>query len=172
MVILVALLAAIVIGWILIGPRILPPAAPAAGETGLEGRWTLTPDAPLATTFDVSAAGYRLAGDLAFTGSGRATRAGEELVVSDDAACPDGAGRYRVTLADVDRFGLLPGNRAQSLTLTVVDDPCGARARVLAGTWTLRASGRDGVHGICDPPNEEAAITGHWPEPSGCAGDG
>lgn len=172
MLILVALLAAIVIGWMVIGPRILPPAAPAAGETGLEGRWTLTPDVPLATTLDVSAAGYRLEGDLEFTGSGRATRAGEELVVSDDAACSGAAGRYRVTLADVDRFGLLPENRAQTLTLTVVDDPCGARARVLAGTWTLRASGRDGVHGICDPPNEEAAITGHWPEPSGCAGEG
>lgn len=30
------------------------------------------------------------------------------------------------------------------------------------------ASGRDGFYGICDAPNEEAAITGHWPEPSGC----
>jgi hypothetical protein len=57
------------------------------------------------------------------------------------------------------------------MTVELVDDPCadGRRAATLSDTrWVLRASGRDDAHGICDPPNEEAAITGHWPEPSGC----
>ena len=104
------------------------------------------------------------------TGSGSISRDGEHLLVTGDAACPDAVGRYAVELGDVDRAGLLPQHRAQTMTLTAVEDPCPSRASALGDTmWTLRASGRDGVYGICDPPNEEAAITGHWPEPSGCS---
>ena len=170
MLILAGLLVAIVAGWVLLGPRILPPAAPDSQATALDGRWTRTPDDPLATTLAISGATYSVEGDLGFTGSGRASRDRDDLVLSADPACPDGAGRYAVELGDVDRFGLLPEHRAQTMAMTLVSDACPGRSDALAGaTWVLRASGRDGVYGICDAPNEEAAITGHWPEPSGCS---
>jgi hypothetical protein len=169
MLILVGLLAVIVAGWVLLGPHILPPAAPGASVTGLDGRWTRTPDEPLATTLALSGVTYSVEGADDFSGSGRAAREDDDLLLADDLGCPDATGRYGVELGDVDRFGLLPEHRAQTMTLTLVSDACAARADALAGaTWVLRASGRDGVYGICDPPNEEAAITGHWPEPSGC----
>jgi hypothetical protein len=169
MLILAAMLVAIVVGWVLIGPLILPPPAPEAQATGLDGRWTSTPDAPLATTLALSGTTYSLEGATGFAGAGRAVRDGDEILLTDDPACSDAVGRYAVELGDVDRFGLLPEHRAQTMALGLVSDPCDARAGALGGaTWVLRASDRDGVYGICDPPNEEAAITGHWPEPSGC----
>jgi hypothetical protein len=171
MLILAGLLIAVVVGWVLLGPRILPSAGPGQSATGLDGRWTRTPEDPLATTLTIDVAGYALAGGLPFTGSGRASLEGDDLLLADDPGCPATTGRYAVELGDVDRPGLLPEHTAQTLTLTPISDACGERADVLGeATWTLRASGRDGVHGICDPPNEEAAITGHWPEPSGCDG--
>jgi hypothetical protein len=169
MLILIGLIAAVVLGWILLGPRILPPSAPSSSETGLDGRWTTSPAEPMGTTLVVDGTAYTLSGSLPFTGSGRVARDGEHLLVTDDGACPDAVGRYAVELGEVDRTGLLPQHRAQTMTLTAVEDPCPSRASALgSSTWTLRASGRDGVYGICDPPNEEAAITGHWPVPSGC----
>jgi hypothetical protein len=168
MLILGGFLVAVVVGWILLGPLILPERE--AAGTGLDGRWTRTPADPLATTLVLSGSTYSIEGQLPFAGSGSATSADGQLVLADDPSCGETVGTYAVELGDVDRFGLLPENRAQTMSLTVIDDSCEARAGALAsGTWTLRASGRDGVHGICDPPNEEAAITGHWPEPSGCA---
>ena len=168
MAILVALLAAVVVGWLLLGPLILPrTAAP------LAGRWTRTPDAPLTTTFEIAGSSWRLAGDeLPHTAEGTAEVDGSQLVLRGDPACPDVVGRYRFEIESIDRAGLLPQHTSQALTLVAGEDPCadGARARTLeAERWVLRASGRDGIYGICDPPNEEAAITGHWPEPSGCS---
>jgi hypothetical protein len=171
MLILGAVIVAVALGWVLIGPLILPREE--ASATDLDGRWTLTPDQPLATTLVLGGASYSVDGDLPFSGSGSVMSAGEQLVFAEDASCGDSIGTYAVELGDVDRFGLRPQDRAQTMTLTLVEDACADRAAVLAsGTWTLRASGRDGVHGICDPPNEEAAISGHWPEPSGCAEGG
>lgn len=170
MLILAGLLVVIVVGWVLLGPRILPPVPlpPDAAGTGLDGRWTVTPGDPRETTLALSGSTYSLEA-MGFAGSGRAARDGDDLLVSDDPDCPGGDGRYAVEVGDVERFGLLPEHRAQTMTLTLVSDPCAARADALGDTtWVLRASGRDGVYGICDPPNEEAAITGHWPEPSGC----
>ena len=170
MLILAGLLVVIVAGWVLLGPRILPPATPDAGASALDGRWTRTPDDPRATTLAISGATYAMEGDLDFTGSGHASRDGDDLVLAGDPACPEVAGRYAVELGDVERPGLLPQHRAQTMTLTLVSDACPGRSDALTGaTWMLRASGRDGVYGICDAPNEEAAITGHWPEPSGCS---
>jgi hypothetical protein len=170
MLILVGLLVAIVAGWALLGPRILPPtASPGASATGLDGRWTRTPEDPRATTLAIGGASYTVEGTPGFTGGGSVGRDGDELVVADDPACPDATGRYAIALGDADRAGLLPEHRAQTLTLSLVSDDCAERTDALTGaTWVLRLSGRDGVYGICDPPNEEAAITGHWPEPSGC----
>jgi hypothetical protein len=177
MLILVGLLAAVVLGWVLLGSRILPPGPEVESSgspeaAGLDGRWTATPDEPLGTTFAIDDGRYELMGDLPFTGAGEATVTGAELTLRADEACADAHGRYRIELGDTDRYGLLPQFRAQTLTLALIADPCadGERARSLTGAqWVLRASGRAGVHGICDPPNEEAAITGHWPEPSGCS---
>lgn len=171
MLILVSLLAAVIVAWILLGPHILPPAtAPSPSAVGLEGRWTRTPDNPLATTLAFAGPTYRLDGALRHIGAGMASREDGDLVLGGDAACPQGRGRYAVELGDVDRYGLLPHDRAQTMELTLIDDACGSRAATLVGAvWTLRASGRPAVYGICDPPNEEAAVTGHWPEPSGCS---
>ena len=170
MLILAGLLVAIVVGWVLIGPRILPPVSPDAQATGLDGRWTRTPDDPLATTLTLYEATYTVEGGGELASAGRAARDGDDLVFTDDPACPEVAGRYVVELGDVDRFGLLPEHRAQTMVLTVLSDACPGRNAAVAGaTWVLRASGREGVYGICDAPNEEAAITGHWPEPSGCS---
>ncbi len=168
---LAALLIAIVVGWLVIRPLILPDPWPAAPGTSLDGRWTRTPETPLATTLTLSDSMYALSGDLAFNGSGRLAIKEDEWSLVADPACPDAIGRYRFELGDIDRYGLLPENRAQVMSLTLIDDECadGARAATLVETWVLRASRRDDVHGICDPPNEEAAITGHWPEPSGCS---
>jgi hypothetical protein len=170
MLILVGLLVAVVAGWIIIGPRILPGDAAASPQ--LDGLWTRTPDHPLATTLAIDGDTYRLSGSLAFLGAGALHIGPAELATSADPACAGATGTYAVEVADTDRHGLLPQYRAQTLTLTLVRDECadGARAATLAGEWVLRASARRDAHGICDPPTEEAAITGHWPEPSGCRG--
>jgi hypothetical protein len=157
---------------VIIGPLVLPPAndAAAPASKGLDGRWTRTPDEPLATTLELSGPSYTLGGALEFESAGSATVSGDELMLADDPACPGVVARYAFELGSVDRFGLLPENQAQTMSLTVLTDECAARADALsAETWTLRGSGREGIYGICDPPNEEAAITGHWPEPSGCS---
>lgn len=57
------------------------------------------------------------------------------------------------------------------LRLTEVADPCafGLRAKNLTGdTWLLQADGDGSVITPCEPPNHEAAITGHWAAPAGC----
>ena len=170
MLILVGILGAVVVGWLLLSPRILPPSDSSPTSTGLDGHWTRSPAEPQATTLRLNGATYTLSGSLPFTSTGHVAREGEHLVVTDDASCADAVGRYAVELGEVDRPGLLPQHRAQTMTLTTIEDPCPSRASALgAATWTLRASGRDSAYGICDPPNEEAAITGHWPVPSGCS---
>lgn len=171
MLVLGGLMVAVVVGWLVVGQRILPAPAPASPTGSLDGRWTATSADPLATTLTFDGSTYVLSGELAFTGSGRMTLGEDQLSLLDDPACPDAVGRYEVDLGDVDRYGLLPENRAQTMSLALVEDECadGSRAATLAADrWMLRASGRDDAHGICDPPNEEAAITGHWPEPTGC----
>jgi len=179
MLILVALLVAVVAGWIVLAPLILPGVAPAdaspsaaAGSPGpLDGRWTATPNAPDRTTLAIGDGTYAIEGQEAYGGSGRLVAVGSEVTVSADPACPTVSGRYAAELGETERYGLLPQFRAQTLELSVIDDPCadGARARALTEVpWVLRTSARSGSYGVCDPPNEEAAITGHWPIPTGC----
>ena len=162
-------MAAVVLAWIQLSPLILPPDAARPSPTGLDGEWTLTPDDPLATTFVISADSYRLDGAISFNGAGHAARDGEDLLLTDDAACLDADGLYAVELGEVERFGLPSEDRAQTMALTLVSDVCESRAEALLSTiWMLRTSGRDGVYGLCDPPDEDAALTSDWPEPSGC----
>ena len=62
MLILIGLIVAVLLGWILLGPRILPPSDPSPSATGLDGRWTTTPAEPMGTTFEVDGATYALSG--------------------------------------------------------------------------------------------------------------
>ena len=171
MLILAGVLVVVVVGWIILSPLLLPGDAGDATAT-LAGSWTLHQADPGSTTLRLESGTYRLEGDLDFRGGGAAAYGDGHLTVSGDPACPGVVGRYGVTLGDVARYGLLDQFRAQSLMLDTVGDACadGMRAATLAaaGTWILRRSARAGVYGICDPPNAEAAVTGHWPEPSGC----
>lgn len=163
------LLLLVVLGWIALSDRILPPAIPnGAIADGPFGTYTRTPDAPRATTLRLEDGAYTLEGEVPHVGGGALAHVDGELRLSGDPGCEGLEGRYRATLGSRDRDGLLPENVAETLDLVRVEDGCASRAEALDGAWVLRLSGRPGVYGICDPPNEEAAITGHWPEPSGC----
>ena len=169
MLILLGLLTAIVVGWMILGPHILPSAVePVPSGAGLDGEWTRTPDDPRATTLALAGPSYRLDGELGFTGAGRASREGADLLLAEDVACPNDIGRYAIDLGSIP-LDRLPEDRAQTMTMRMVSDGCAARAEALVGsTWVLRVSGRDGAHGICDAPSGDAATTSQLPEPSGC----
>lgn len=169
MLILGLLLVLVVLGWIALSERILPPAIPNGALVDRPlGTYSRTPDDPRATTLRLEDRAYTLEGQLPHLGGGTLAEADGELTFGGDPACEGMEGRYRATLGSRDRHGLLPENVAETLELVRVVDVCASRVQALEGAWVLRLSGRPGVYGICDPPNEEAAITGHWPEPSGC----
>ena len=70
------------------------------------------------------------------------------IVFANDPCCIKGIGIYTWKLDD------------RILTFTVIDDDCAIKLRALnlmEVPWTS-----------CQPPNIEAAITGHWPKPQGC----
>ncbi len=73
---------------------------------------------------------------------------GDRLLLANDPVCPQLNGMYRWQLTD--------GN----LSVAVIEDRCsaGLRAKNLAGL----------VWQSCMPPTHEAAVTGHWPIPTGC----
>jgi hypothetical protein len=90
-----------------------------------------------------------------FRAFGHYTVEGDRLLLFNDAECTHQRGEYRWSLQD------------GRLQLAVVNDPCayGRRAGDLTDQpW--RAIGETGLD--CQPPDEEAAVTGHWPVPSGC----
>jgi hypothetical protein len=68
----------------------------------------------------------------------------------NDPNCIDTTGRYTWALAE------------GALTLIEVDDPCAIRLRAMNLTYEPWAA--------CRPPNQEAAISGHWPMPAECEG--
>ena len=73
---------------------------------------------------------------------------GDRLLLANDPVCIDDIGLYRWRLEE------------GRLVLEVIDDPCAIR---------LRAANLGGqAWQPCRPPNVEAAVTGHWPEPEGC----
>ena len=74
--------------------------------------------------------------------------AGDRILFANDPCCQEGIGVYSWKLED------------RQLILTVIDDTCaiGLRAMNLAEVPWLS----------CQPPSREAAITEHWPKPSGC----
>lgn len=79
---------------------------------------------------------------------GSFTVAGDTLQLFNDPNCIDVVGHYTWTLDD----GVL--------NLTAVDDPCAIQLRGKNFTFQPWES--------CQPPNTEAAISGHWPVPEGC----
>jgi hypothetical protein len=92
----------------------------------------------------------------AYRSSGHFVVEGDTLTVFNDAECGSERGTY-----DIEREGA-------ELRLELIEDPCGFGRRggdLTALTWTLSQSARGGP---CQPPNTEAAISGHWPVPSGC----
>jgi hypothetical protein len=170
MLILVGVLAVVVVGWIILSPRILPSASGDA-TAALAGSWTLHPDDPGSTTLALESGSYRLDGAVEFHGGGTAAYRDGRLTLSADPACPGVVGQYAVMLGDVKRYGLLDQFRAQSMTLQAIDDSCAGGMRtdtLVASAWILRRSARADVHGVCDPPTTEAGVSGHWPEPTGC----
>jgi hypothetical protein len=81
---------------------------------------------------------------------GSFTVSGQELALFNDPNCIDITGHYTWALEE----GVL--------TLTVVDDPCAIRLRAVNLTFQ--------PWDACQPPNQEAAISGHWRMPEGCEG--
>jgi hypothetical protein len=128
MLILFALLAGVVIGWIVIGPRILPSGtqlSPASDQ--LDGNWMRADDAD-GTTLDLEGGSYDLRGAAEFSGAGTAVIYQGELILSDDSGCPENVGRYEIGK-----------EAAERLTLTLIEDACGngTRAAVVSGDWVL-----------------------------------
>jgi hypothetical protein len=76
------------------------------------------------------------------------TVSGNALALFNDPNCIDITGQYTWTLEE----GVL--------MLSVVDDPCAIRLRAQNITFQPWES--------CQPPNQEAAISGHWRVPAGC----
>jgi hypothetical protein len=73
---------------------------------------------------------------------------GDEVLFFNDPNCINVVGRYTWDLTD------------GQLTLSVVDDPCAIQLRAKQLTRQPWLS--------CRPPNQEAAVTGHWEMPEGC----
>jgi hypothetical protein len=73
---------------------------------------------------------------------------GDQLTLANDPVCHEVIGVYRWKLEE------------GKLILTVVDDNCAIGLRAINLTKLPWLS--------CQPPNTEAAVTGHWPKPPGC----
>jgi len=78
------------------------------------------------------------------------TVAANEVTLFNDPTCPELTGRYTFTLAD-----------GQLVFTDPAADPCAIALRTLNLTQQPWLS--------CQPPNQEAAISGHWPVPDGCS---
>jgi len=71
-----------------------------------------------------------------------------QLVLANDPVCQEVIGVYRWKLEQGKLF------------LSVIEDPCAIRLRALNLTHLAWLA--------CQPPGQEAAISGHWPVPVGC----
>ncbi len=82
---------------------------------------------------------------------------GERIELFNDVECSGEMGSYR--------WELVEGR----LSLSDHRDPCAFGQRwkdLTALPW--RSTGQAASRIECQPPNEEAAVTGHWSLPSGC----
>jgi hypothetical protein len=137
MIILFALIAVVVVGWVLIGPRILPGAtpSPSADVTVLDGAWVRTGGAANAH-LELSGGTYSLVGASESIGSGTAVLYQGELILSADPGCPDSVGRYEISPETLD------GTGEGVMTLTLIEDACnrGTRAAAVGGEWAMSGS--------------------------------
>ncbi len=72
----------------------------------------------------------------------------DRVMLTNDPVCMYDLGVYSFKIVD------------RHLKFRVVNDPCKIKLRGLNLSETEWSS--------CQVPNEEAAITGHWPKPDGC----
>jgi hypothetical protein len=95
-----------------------------------------------------------------FRSSGHYRLEGARLTLFNDANCVEFEGVYEWAVED------------DTLRLEAVDDECPftqLRQRfLLAKDWQLEPGGSAEAALRCDPPSEEAAVTGHWPVPKEC----
>jgi hypothetical protein len=93
--------------------------------------------------------------DTDFEAVGSYTVSGNQLTLFNDPYCEE----------DVTMQGIYTWQKnGDSLNLTAVNDPCtiGLRAKNLTATsWTKKVD-------ECQPPNREAAVSGHWKQPAEC----
>ncbi|RPI79270.1 MAG: hypothetical protein EHM45_03590 [Desulfobacteraceae bacterium] len=92
--------------------------------------------------------GWKSLGSFFVTRDPLAEIPGGQMILANDPVCPDVLGLYSYVIEE------------GKLVLTVVEDPCSSRLRAINFT-NLPWLG-------CQPPNREAAISGHWPVPGGC----
>jgi hypothetical protein len=133
MLILFALIAVVVIGWVVIGPRILPRGTEVTPTTDqLDGDWIRAADPGV--TLELADGTYELRGAPEFSGHGTAVLYQGELILSDDPGCPENVGRYEVNPEALDG--------GQRLLLTLIEDACGTgtRAAAVGGEWVVSGS--------------------------------
>jgi hypothetical protein len=92
--------------------------------------------------------GWQSVGSFVLAKDRRTADTSDQIVLYNDPSCPKAVGLYVWKLED--------GN----LILDVVHDTCSIHLRAMNLTNLSWLS--------CRPPNEEAAITDHWPKPPGC----
>ena len=93
--------------------------------------------------------------DPPYRGSGHYRVDGDLITIFNDPECPHASGRYRWHIAN------------DELVLELVADDCAGSQRATdLSMWPWTAATGPGA---CQPPNHEAAVTGHWPGPSACA---
>ncbi len=103
------------------------------------GLWKLNFDDGIFRVYH-SATGWRSLGSF--------TVDNDRLLLFNDPTCLDVVGTYTWQLVE------------GALQLQVIDDPCAIR---------LRAQNLSNMPwAACQPPSSEAAVTDHWPKPSGC----
>ncbi len=81
----------------------------------------------------------------------------DRIVLFNDTECTDASGSYRWRLAD------------RELTFDDPRDSCGFEQRrkdLTALTWHVAGAVVRRLE--CQPPDQEAAVSGHWATPSGC----
>ncbi|MCL4395889.1 MAG: hypothetical protein M1482_13980 [Chloroflexi bacterium] len=148
--------------------RPLPPPV----STAIDGLYTRTIPTEGTPTPCKRCAGYRLEGgawslyfnngvykefqqDTDFEAVGSYAVDGNQLTLFNDPYCEE----------DVKMQGIYTWEKnGGTLTLTAVNDPCtiGLRAKNLTATsWTKKVD-------ECQPPNREAAVSGHWEQPAEC----
>lgn len=150
--------------------------APPLDATAIDGVYTRVPTDPYrgqrapcrrcppypldrgSSTLSMDAGRYEMVHELPrYRMIGHFTVSGDRLTLFNDAECTGVVGSYTWSL------------RGDSLVLEVLDDRCGFGQRAkdfTAVPWTRL--GPAALFDRCEPPSHEAAVTGHWPAPSGC----